>query len=178
MLLLPSIHLFFLPKVSLPECRFFAKVCPWKTLQVLHMFVRKKITLSVISIHIVLHCPIAQRFPPKITDNALKEDTLLQRLYRIITSEELVSPHHSAREMIDMIKDRDFTKLFQKNVKKVSFLVNVYGHIYHNDPEEAISLLTWVFTNPYHNSNNLRIYHCIAKAVNVLSSVLLLKITC
>jgi hypothetical protein len=45
---------------------------------------------------------------------------LLQRLYRIITSEELVSPHHSAREMMDILKGRDFTKLFQKNVKKAS----------------------------------------------------------
>ena len=44
----------------------------------------------------------------------------LQRLHRIITSEELVSPHHSAREMIEVVRNRDFTKLFQKSVKKVS----------------------------------------------------------
>ena len=50
----------------------------------------------------------------------------LQRLYRIITSEELVSPHHSAREMIDILKGRDFTKLFQKNIKKVSIFQTVY----------------------------------------------------
>ncbi len=47
---------------------------------------------------------------------------LLQRLYRIITSEELVSPHHSAREMMEVVRNRDFTKLFQKSVKKVSAL--------------------------------------------------------
>ena len=46
-------------------------------------------------------------------------DFLFQRLYRIITSEELVSPHHSAREMMEVVRNRDFTKLFQKSVKKV-----------------------------------------------------------
>jgi len=44
----------------------------------------------------------------------------LQRLHRIITSEELVSPHHSAREMIEVVRNRDFAKLFQKSVRKVS----------------------------------------------------------
>ena len=44
----------------------------------------------------------------------------LQRLHRIITSEELVSAHTSAREMIEVVKNRDFTKLFQKSVKKVN----------------------------------------------------------
>jgi len=43
----------------------------------------------------------------------------LQRLHRIITSEELVSPHHSAREMIEVVRNRDFAKLFQKSVRKV-----------------------------------------------------------
>lgn len=45
----------------------------------------------------------------------------VQRLHRIITSEQLVSPHHSAREMIEVMKNRDFTKLFQKSVRKVQF---------------------------------------------------------
>lgn len=50
----------------------------------------------------------------------------LQRLHRIITSEELVSPHHSAREMIEVMKNRDFAKLFQKSVRKVSELAANY----------------------------------------------------
>lgn len=44
----------------------------------------------------------------------------LKRLYRIITSEELISPHHTAKEMLEVVRNRDFTKLFQKSVKKVS----------------------------------------------------------
>jgi len=48
----------------------------------------------------------------------------LQRLHRIITSEELVSPHHSAREMIEVVRNRDFAKLFQKSVRKVSVVIN------------------------------------------------------
>jgi len=47
-------------------------------------------------------------------------DVILQRLYRIIKSEELVSPHASAMEMIEVVKKREFTKLFQKIVRKVS----------------------------------------------------------
>ena len=46
-------------------------------------------------------------------------NSYLQRLHRIITSEQLVSPHHSAREMIEVMKNRDFAKLFQKSVRKV-----------------------------------------------------------
>lgn len=57
----------------------------------------------------------------KPTDSFWKSPSMMfwsQRLHRIITSEQLVSPHHSAREMIEVMKNRDFTKLFQKNVKK------------------------------------------------------------
>ncbi|CAH1776022.1 unnamed protein product [Owenia fusiformis] len=41
-----------------------------------------------------------------------------QRLFRIITSEKLVSPNHSAKEMGQILKSRQFIQLFQKSVKK------------------------------------------------------------
>ncbi|XP_076089947.1 glutamate receptor ionotropic, NMDA 3A-like [Mytilus galloprovincialis] len=37
------------------------------------------------------------------------------RLHRIITSAELVSAHESAREMLGIVKNRDFSKLFMKS---------------------------------------------------------------
>lgn len=61
--------------------------------------------------------------PPKSLWKTYKMMFWSQRLYRIITSEELVSPHHSAREMIEVVKNRDFTKLFQKSVRKQEKLV-------------------------------------------------------
>lgn len=36
-----------------------------------------------------------------------------------------MSPHHSAREMIEVVRNRDFAKLFQKSVRKVSALIYV-----------------------------------------------------
>ncbi|KAK3089927.1 hypothetical protein FSP39_007693 [Pinctada imbricata] len=44
-----------------------------------------------------------------------------QRLYRIINSEELISPKEAAREMMRFIKDRQFVRVFQKNeIKEAS----------------------------------------------------------
>lgn len=44
-----------------------------------------------------------------------------QRLHRIITSIELVSAQDSAREMIGIVKNRDFAKLFQKSTIRVIY---------------------------------------------------------
>ncbi|OWF44758.1 glutamate receptor ionotropic, NMDA 3A-like [Mizuhopecten yessoensis] len=38
-----------------------------------------------------------------------------QRLYRTIMSQKLVSPQQTAREMVKLMKDRQFARLFQKN---------------------------------------------------------------
>ena len=47
-----------------------------------------------------------------------------QRLHRIITSAELVSAHESAKEMLGIVRNRDFSKLFMKSTIRVSTNMN------------------------------------------------------
>ena len=41
-----------------------------------------------------------------------------KRLYRTVMSETLVSPQQTAREMMKIMKDRQFARMFQKNELK------------------------------------------------------------
>ena len=43
----------------------------------------------------------------------------IQKLYRFINTVELVSPHHSAKEIITNLKEGQIASLFQKSVKRV-----------------------------------------------------------
>lgn len=43
-----------------------------------------------------------------------------QKLYRFVNTVELVSPHHSAKEIIASLKEGQITSLFQKSLKRVS----------------------------------------------------------
>lgn len=49
----------------------------------------------------------------------------LQKLYRFINTVELVSPHHSAKEIMSSLRTGQITSLFQKSLKKVSHLENL-----------------------------------------------------
>ena len=44
-----------------------------------------------------------------------------QKLYRFINTVELVSPHHSAKEIITNLREGQIASLFQKSVKRVRF---------------------------------------------------------
>ena len=48
---------------------------------------------------------------------------LKQKLYRFINTVELVSPHHSAKEIISNLKEGQIASLFQKSVKRVRIFV-------------------------------------------------------
>ncbi|XP_052828388.1 glutamate receptor ionotropic, NMDA 3A isoform X2 [Octopus bimaculoides] len=50
---------------------------------------------------------------------------LSQRLHRIITSAELVSPQDSAKEMISIVKNKEFTRLFQKSTIRKNKLADM-----------------------------------------------------
>lgn len=51
------------------------------------------------------------------------QDKYFQRLHRIITSAELVSPHEQAKEMMGIVRNREFTKLFQKSTIRVRLVI-------------------------------------------------------
>ena len=44
-----------------------------------------------------------------------------QKLYKFINCVELVSPHHSAKELANSLRTGQIMGLFQKSVKRVSF---------------------------------------------------------
>ena len=46
--------------------------------------------------------------------------SLLQKLYKFINCVELVSPHHSAKELVNNLRTGQIMGLFQKSVKRVS----------------------------------------------------------
>ena len=48
-----------------------------------------------------------------------------KRLYRTVMSETLVSPQQTAREMMKMMKDRQFARIFQKNELKEQVCKNL-----------------------------------------------------
>lgn len=50
---------------------------------------------------------------------------LSQRLHRIITSAELVSPQDSAKEMISIVKNKEFARLFQKSTIRKNKLADM-----------------------------------------------------
>ncbi|KAK3592064.1 hypothetical protein CHS0354_019320, partial [Potamilus streckersoni] len=45
----------------------------------------------------------------------LFENDVMKRLHRIITSSELVAAYDSAKELFELLRNRDFAKMFQKN---------------------------------------------------------------
>lgn len=45
----------------------------------------------------------------------------LQKLYKFINCVELVSPHHSAKELANSLRTGQIMGLFQKSVKRVRF---------------------------------------------------------
>ncbi|XP_074641443.1 glutamate receptor ionotropic, NMDA 3A-like [Tubulanus polymorphus] len=61
--------------------------------------------------------PYLRSLPTKSPWKSLKLMFISQRLYRIVHSHELVSPNHSAKEMVTVLKNRQFEKLFQKDTK-------------------------------------------------------------
>ena len=66
-------------------------------------------------------------------------------MYRIVTSEELVSPQDSAKEMIAIVKNREFEKIFQKSYRKVSDMLMSYNAFPLCLPHLNSSLKTIVF---------------------------------
>lgn len=42
-----------------------------------------------------------------------------QKLYRFVNTVELVSPHHSAKEIVSNLREGQIASLFQKSVKRV-----------------------------------------------------------
>lgn len=44
-----------------------------------------------------------------------KSNVFLQRLYRTVISQTLISPQETAQKMVQIMKERQFTRIFQKN---------------------------------------------------------------
>ena len=54
---------------------------------------------------------------------------LLQKLYRFINTVDLVSPHHSIKEIVANLREGQIASLFQKSVKKVNHNLFILLHI-------------------------------------------------
>lgn len=110
-------------KYSLPNLREMPKDCFWKTPNL--MFFSQVISAL---------CPRRPRGTSSQSSQCLascsearEEHRLtpifcsLQKLYRFVNTVELVSPHHSAKEIMHSLKEGQITSLFQKSLKRVSF---------------------------------------------------------
>ncbi|XP_064626113.1 glutamate receptor ionotropic, NMDA 3A-like [Lineus longissimus] len=64
--------------------------------------------------------PYLRRKDPKSSWKSIKLMFFSQRMYRIVHSIELVSPNHSAKEMVTVLKKRQFEKLFTKETRSAT----------------------------------------------------------
>lgn len=117
-------HLVF--RYFLPKLRLSSKRSAWKSPNLMFFSqVRRNRNMSSLETIICTSpssvltklCPFTKTF--NTIDSLPFSFLLWQKLYRFVNTVELVSPHHSAKEIIASLKEGQITSLFQKSLKRV-----------------------------------------------------------
>lgn len=114
-ILLFSEHLFF--KYALPKIRQEPKTSLWKSPNLMLISQVRLFLPPLPQSRVVLH----DSSPNLLI--SLCRCRRRQKLYRFVNTVEMVSPHHSAKEIMTNLKEGQITSLFQKSLKRVSELL-------------------------------------------------------